>query len=451
MSVMPARIERLEVPEQVPAGERLTWCRLRWPLGAGSASRVRDVVSEHDSIAIPLIGVASWIVENWWSLLYELSPVEDDGRIAPGWLELDQRTPGWRTRHSMRVADASLLLPDLRVFSNGPGVTWQLRADRGPWPGTTPALQYLDDVLTSGPRPDAVSALGSLIQWTLEQLRGSNLPEANELYERWEYISRTASRSAEAEFCRAAGRLGLDPHDMDDWPQQLCAWMESAPAGQLDQAFSIDLMSFAGDAADLPEIDGALRQLVVEQDLRAAPANVARGCGAGERAGIAAYLVGYERAEQLRRDAGFSPGDYVDLAELLFRARGLTLRTLSAPLPGSPIGAVAGWSGEVAKVLAPRRRGRRPSERFALARGLYHALWTCAEGPRLVSDAHDADQKASRAFAAEVLTPRAAVRMQVDERRMRMPVADAVAEVAGVYGVDDVVVERQYENAVAGR
>jgi Zn-dependent peptidase ImmA (M78 family) len=81
------------------------------------------------------------------------------------------------------------------------------------------------------------------------------------------------------------------------------------------------------------------------------------------------------------------------------------------------------------------------------ARGLYHAAFTCHGGPRLITRAHTWDQQAARAFAAELLAPRA------DLVERWLPDAapeehqDLVAHLAREYEVDPRVVHLQLENA----
>ncbi len=455
MSIAPPHIERQAVPDDIAEVERLTWCRLRWPIGDGSATRVRSESFESDSIAIPLVNVAAWIVENWWSILYELARVSDAGTQEDSG-GLDSHAPGWRSRHSLRVADSSLLLPDLRIFSSGRNVTWQLRADHGQLFRAVPDVRFVDDTLTVGSREESVASLGELVSWTLSRLTNCDGADVSNIREAWDFISRTPSRSSQAEFCRAAGRLGLDPHDVESWPQGICEWLEEAPAGTLDTAFSADILSFSNDVTDLPGIDRALRALVRDSGLRERPTERTRGSDASivRPDSTTAFALGYERAERLRWDAHVDSTERLpELERVLHAAYGQRLVHHQRLVVPAPVSAAAGWSSDGVDVITrPDPTGQRSrSRRFALARGLHHALWLCDEGARLATDAADDDQRASRAFAAELLAPRREVFRLVAERRKIMPEIDAVAEVASLYDVDPVLARNQFDNARAGR
>ena len=445
-------LERVAVPEHRDQLESLTWARVRWPIAAGSATHVRTSVGEADSITVPTYPLAAWIVQNWWSLLYELAPPSNSGNDGAD-VALDRVPWAWRSRHCLRIADSSLLLPDLRVFSAGPSVTWEVYADPDRLAGAGPQLQFLDSLVASAERDKAAAALGEVVSWTLAQLRSCELDEAATLRAMWDFIAKTPASAPDAEFCRAAGRIGLDPHDVDHWPPGLCEWLEAAPAGTLDQAFSVDLQSFTGDVSDLPGLDRALRELVARYAVGAGGGMRKEADAPGGPSSALAWQKGYERAAQLRHDAKLADdAPAADLAGVVFDGAGVPLRSSADLRTRAPVAALAGWAGGTIRLLArDRLAGRRAAERFALARGVHHALWACGQGPRLVSDAVDEDQRASRAFAAELLAPRAAVLRGVEQRRREMTVADAVAEVAAQYSVEDRVVEWQFWNALQGR
>lgn len=452
MSVGRLHLERIAVPAHHDELERATWARVRWPIAAGSATHVRTSVGEADSIAVPTYPIAAWIVENWWSLLYELAPSANSGGEA-GELSLGRLPDSWRSRHCLRLADSSLLLPDLRVYSAGPTVTWELRADAARWPGQGPALQFLDELATSSPRDQAASVLGDVVGWTLAQLQNCSRDDAARLRERWSFIATAAARAPDAEFCRAAGRMGLDPHDVESWPSGVCQWLEAAPPGTLDQAFSVDLQAFYSDVDDLPGLDRALRELTVRHRLAGKQPNIATDASTQPAPADPEWQIGYDRAMRLRHDAKLAADARVDdLAEPLFSATGVVLLSTDDLQTRAPVSALVGWvDGGVRLVARKSLAGRRTSERFALARGVHHALWACADGPRLVSDAADKDQRASRAFAAELLAPRAAVMRSVQKLRREMPFEDALVEVAAHFEVEDLLVRWQYRNAVEGR
>ena len=75
---------------------------------------------------------------------------------------------------------------------------------------------------------------------------------------------------------------------------------------------------------------------------------------------------------------------------------------------------------------------------------MFHALATSRESQRLVTDAYSWDQKASRAFAAELLAPQQAL-----INRLSRISADplTVKELSTEFCASSYVIERQLENA----
>ena len=84
------------------------------------------------------------------------------------------------------------------------------------------------------------------------------------------------------------------------------------------------------------------------------------------------------------------------------------------------------------------------SQRFLVARSLYHVLVTSRESQRLVTRAYSWDQKASRAFAAELLAPQRAL-----IKRLGSTPADpqAIETLGKEFGASSMVIEKQLQNA----
>jgi Zn-dependent peptidase ImmA (M78 family) len=84
------------------------------------------------------------------------------------------------------------------------------------------------------------------------------------------------------------------------------------------------------------------------------------------------------------------------------------------------------------------------SQRFLTARSLYHALLTSQNSQRLVTTAHSWDQKAARAFAAELIAPQQAL-----ATRIQTSAADEqiIEELSREFNVSTMVIEWQLVNA----
>jgi len=83
------------------------------------------------------------------------------------------------------------------------------------------------------------------------------------------------------------------------------------------------------------------------------------------------------------------------------------------------------------------------AQRFLDARGLFHGLFTSHSSQRLVTRAYTWDQQASRAFAAELLAPRAALAARFPAWADRA----AVEQLAQEFLASTRVIENQLENA----
>jgi len=421
--------------------ERLTWARLKWKIGQHSATRVRDSVAERNDIFVPLFPIARWIVAHWWSLLYEVAPTSP----APMLGDAPAAFRPWLERHCLRLADSSLLLPDLTLCSAGRDMTLRLRRDgSSPLPpADRPAqLRYLDDAEIRAGRDDVALALGALVDAALNQARSLADDRVTALAADWD--ATRAATGTTGEFCRAAGRLGLDPLSSQDWPNDVLAWVEGAPAGTLDSAFAVDLLESTDDVADKPRLDRALRKMSLDHRLKAGPSR-----DAPPAAPDRPWQVGYGLAEEVRSGCRVAASDRfsADLADVTDRLCGAALRQESnLDFPDGQVLALAGWQDGQRPWLALRRGRREDSARFTMLRALYFGMWAAVGGPRLVTDAQTWDQQVSRAFAAEVLAPRAGVVERFEPLRKRCGVDEALADVADHYGVSRLLVEHQLAN-----
>ena len=438
--------ESVDVPEEIDAFERATWARLRWQVGNRVATRHVRGDKFRETIAVPSAPIATWLVENWWSLLYEPSSIQDDP-IGSAKAPTDVGGNLWRHRHSIRSADSSLRLPDLRIFSTGRTLGWVLQSD-----GDEPPVRYVEAGDGQLSRANFIDTAKEFIHWTLEHLRGCNDDRADWLRERRDLIRSSTDAPDVAEFCRAAGRLGLDPYDTVDWPDGIAAWFELQRPGALDRSFAVDYLSSGSEVADLPSIANALEVVVETERLGAHNIPTQLRDGLENDDDMPAYARGYNRAERLRRDSRLIGSlQRVDHAELIERAAKIVLTSSTRTLPGT-VASVAGWGpGGIHVVGRADKRKRETSTRFALARGLYLALWCAEDSPRLAVDACTDDHQAARAFAAELLAPRHEVLRAVEAKKHSMPFDHVVADVAAELGVDAAVVGHQVANARAGR
>jgi hypothetical protein len=113
-------------------------------------------------------------------------------------------------------------------------------------------------------------------------------------------------------------------------------------------------------------------------------------------------------------------------------------------IPGQGILAIVGQSSSGDVVSAGPMSQNPFNQRFLAARSLYHALVTNEVSQRLVTRAYSWDQKASRAFAAELLAPQRLLVKRLASTTADLQIVDMLSK---EYGASTMVIEKQLENA----
>jgi Zn-dependent peptidase ImmA (M78 family) len=390
----------------------------------------RALHEERSFLYVPAFSIAEWIVGNWWVLLNEPCPTPVVPRASGFHLP-------WIKRHCLRCADSALLLPALYFFNDGRGIGVEWQAD----PRDT--LPHMPGEFVDGNRDhlDSVVTENALREFVSTVLtRVENLAEARvqATLATWHAIGNVDAD--EAKFCIAAGRLGIDPYDPGQIPEDLAGFLETG-LGDPSQPLVRDLT----EAAEPESIAGEWSWVQeTSKAFHLGPSPAAPGI-ALPAVTNSPFRYGYQLAARVREKAGLPPADPVpsdlDVAQ---RVAGAVLETPDQNhVPGRKLRAVVGWKGNREIVIAGPRPPRHATQRFLDARGLYHALFTCDSTQRLVTGAYTWDQQASRAFAAELLAPRAALSARTTERADHAEVEQLAQE----FLVSTKVIENQLENA----
>ena len=412
--------------------ERRTWCALRIRVRGRTVTRLWDkaLQEERVSVYLPAFPLAEWVVSHWWTLLNEPSP-------AP----LPPRAAGphhsWVKRHCFRAAEAGMLLPMLYLFSDGRGLCAAWQADERHVLSHMPG-DFIDAGCEHLEQAAVEDALASFVTETLHRAASLDDERVNAVRENWQAI-----READAEevrFCVAAGRMGLDPYDSASLDQATATFLETALADP-DLPVARDLTE-AADRDKVAEQWQWVRHQATAWQLHALPKPLPWAIDLTE---TSSFRHGYRLAAQVRQAAGFAPTTpLASVAALAHALTGGDFRALEANhLSGTKVHAVVGWTGKADILLAGPRPARTDNQRFLEARGLYHALFACERSERLVTRAYTWDQQASRAFAAELLAPQAALLARARGYADRTMVEGMAQE----YGASSVVVEKQLENA----
>lgn len=392
---------------------------------------------ERQSLYIPALPVAAWMVRNWWFLFHETCHWESPPRTANNAAQWQ-----WLQRHCLRTADSSLMLPALSLFHDGNGLRACWHADS---PATMPNMP--GNFLAEGEdRLDLAAtqlALKTFIDAVFDRLTPqSHDDEVEDLRTQWQAIQN--ADADEMEFCQRAGRLGVDPYNPDEMTEDLASFLEAISDCCSEPLFD--------DLADVSSGDAIVSQwqwlktLNQRWELRPIPQSL---LGPLPDISESPPQFGYRLADIVRTGHGSHTADSLSSVEILARnALGHELQMVSHHGPwatASRIRAIVGRteaSNSILSVVPPPRRIE--SFRFLQARSLYHALVTIRTSERLVTDGYTWDQKASRAFAAELLAPRQEILNAIQESVVDMEVIENLAQ---QFQVSSLVIERQLENA----
>lgn len=427
------------VPQQADDPlEQQTWAAVRLYAAQRCVTRWldRDSQQEIDTIYVPAFPLVRWVVMNWWALLNESCIEEAPPSLRAVWTEREQ---AWLQRHCLRSAESGLFLPRFSIWNNGRHLSANWLADAEDSCLTMPG-PFLYGSSATIDIQEAEDALRSFVGTVLRWIDNSTDDRAVRLRDNWQAI--TNADPQEAAFCRVAGRMGLDPYDISLWPDGLeillVALSEESPP-----PIVTDFLSAAApeDATPLWNWVNQARQAgSLGPASKSPPLALELNTYAGQAGATAAH--------RLRKQYGIDDAalpSVEDVAETV--GLGPIVFQDYNDQPDRAIGAAVGWrSGGEAVVLGPKRRSME-SQRFLLARGLFHATFMCERGARLITRTHDWDQQASRGFAAELLAPRAALAAAVPADLDEDERADAINGLAQTYLVHTELIRRQLQNA----
>jgi hypothetical protein len=421
---------------------RASWARLE--ILAGDASPkfcLTDCLGEPShSLRRGVYGsvfpLAEWIVENWWSLLNESLRI-DRFRGARSLAKDDALRP-WVQRHSLLAARGGFALPDLTIFQDGCRTAVRCVPDPFDLESAYP-VRFVRDLDLRMEPAQAELGLARFVESVIDRVRGlaPDEPGTKELLSNWEAVHESAR--TERDVCVAAASMGLDPYDPEQLSDELVELLEG-PFGTLSPSLRGDLAeSTTGDAVrtDLNWVLAAASATGRE------PAETCVGPrGKGELA--PAHQAGYERARWFIGQFGQPP---VDDLEGFVRARcgwsGSSEPLMHVPGVSSRINAFVGPDNSGKPRLIPAAPREAEPSRFQLGRALFFAPSVDSHlTQRLLTRASAWPQRASRAFAAELLVPAEQLRKHVAGQ----VTFEQVAELAREFRVSAMVVVHQLEN-----
>ncbi|KIF78163.1 hypothetical protein QR77_38960 [Streptomyces sp. 150FB] len=394
-----------------------------------------------------LYPLAEWIAFNWWSLLADARPGTQISQLRFAYRNGvgDARGSWWvrSRRHILRAACDGFRWPDVLFVPEGSQTRVVWMPDGGPDPrGGTRFLTRGNAVVGS----DALAeSLGSFVDAVLGRLTERDVT-GTPLQEEWTAIRATGEE--EAEFCRSAARLGLDPYT------------ESAPyaadivraARELPETMGLDFFnSVAPDRItdQLGWIERAREVAGTAPAGRPADATVAalRAACADVRQAFYdpgrlenPWHLGYELAHRVRAWAGVPDTDRFETDTLL------TYYTEQTPYIDRGLVAYGSRDAGPGPVVVSSRRYTERPRRFLEARALCHFLFDADEDFLIVAS-HTRRQHLARGFALELLAPAQGIARLLG-RPDGLVTAEDVEQIAEDYGAGTIVVEHQLDNRV---
>jgi hypothetical protein len=428
----------IDQPSAMDAVERRSWCSLRIRVGQRYASTIWDksLQSERRSLYLPAFPIVEWLVLNWWPLLNEVCLWETVPRPVTGAAQLK-----WTKRHCLRSADSSLMLPALYLFHDGRSLRAEWEADS---PDSIPNMpgEFLDKGAEQLDFNATQESLAEFVNHVLDRVQEIKDERVHQLAELWRAIQ--SADTEEQKFCTLAGRMGIDPYDRCELTDEVTSFFE--------QTFACPDDPLVRDLTEVARPDSIIAQWSwltgIKDDLQLRP-NSMRLPFELPSCRLAPPQFGYKLARQVRALAHIDASAPLDtLEDIAGTVLGKPFRVEDRNhIPGHGIRAIVGQvpGGDI--VTAGPGVQRPDNRRFLIARSVYHAIVTSRESQRLVTDAYSWDQKASRAFAAELLAPQHALTSRVASSPVDH---QTVEELSREFQTSTFVVEKQLENAGIG-
>jgi hypothetical protein len=369
-----------------------TFAALKIGLSGEILTRVYDRIAEgeRDTVNVVLYPLALSIAENWWPLLYEPKKSDENGAVS--------------ARHSLDTYLPGFIFPALTIWSGGEdSILVEHPAVRTQYSN----LEFLSPATPNHDllRDECEQGLFTLVSAVIE--RTQKLPEGTDLKEIWSRVIASLGDDDEREYCKMAGRLGLNPYDP-----------ENEDVSAFADGLSHHLFSDICEAAKPTEIRAATEWArTATNNLNKFPEIDISQFGAvqSRTPQEKIWVHGYEAARTVRKRLGLEDKNSREVVDAIF---GPAVRgdSETATANSSALEAIAKRENNSLRVALPHMSAR--LRRSRLCRASYLAWKRVEADSSAVTTATTLDQQASRAFAAELLAP-----------------AEQLKELAGLHGL----------------
>jgi hypothetical protein len=434
--------ESIRTPEH-----RATWARIEIKVGSDLVTLVEDrgSGSSRRSIYCPLYPLAEWIAYNWWFLQADTRPssfLAQDG--VPMALASRPLPATLREHHSIRASGDGFAWPDLLIVPDD-SETRLVWGDDGVHSSRWP-IRFL----TRGDRrlrsEQVQRELEIVVTQTLTRLAEHGIA-GTVLEKEWAAIQQTDHD--EAEYCRAAARLGLDPYsDAEPYEQDIVQAAQTLSGQVLTDFLNAVSPDHIGRAltwiASLRAAIEGQRTISDSGDLAKMPSPEAEGiqelrAAARHHTASVSTLpwgVGYEQARVIR-------GQIAPDTRMRFAADHYVTR-ITRKAPDVSLQALGAGANHLNPLVIIGQSRPATSTRFTLSRALWHYIWD--DSPLfMVTAAHTQRQRVERAFAAELLAPAEGI-AQLLESPPEAASQEELEQIAQHYGVSSMVIEHQLRN-----
>jgi hypothetical protein len=406
-----------------------TWCEMRIEVRKRPVTLFRDERTDkvRDSVPVGAYAAAEWVAQNWWVLQHHLRPA---ALPSYNWRWHKVRNQTWLRGHNLRGAGGGYSWPDLTILPEGSDS--RLCWFDGPGLQAQP-LRFLTRGDESVPAGQVADVLRGLVEACLARLEAVGIANTP-LQLEWALIQ--DSDAEEADFARAAARMGLDPyHVAADTADLIVAAHRLLTPEARDEFYD------SARPQRLPEALEWIRHALPSVPVSPSIADFLPPQGWLQAyAGDTPWNLGYAAARLVRTRLGLSEDREIQPTSLIASARsdrdGAGVRGL---VVASEIG-----SG----LLLAADASRHPNaERFAVGTALGLTLLRPERHEFLLDPAPTPAMRSARAFSAELLAPAAGIAAKIDPKRPPDP--DEIEELAAHYSVSPDVIRHQYENQIA--
>jgi len=430
------RTEWQDAPGVKDVVDQAAWARLVIEL-AGEEEVLtrcidRETRSARDGVYGSVFPLTRWLVDSYWHLLYE-GPRVPGARSGRDLASFPRLTP-WLRRHNLLTAREGYSLPDVSIARDGDYLVLSafpdLSRDR-----TRRPVRFVHQGIHRVEAGAADAAFIAFVGGVLERLRDVDHPDVVSLREDWDAVLR--SRETEPDLCIAAARLGLDPYDQTELTREDEQFLASQ-VNTLPTDLRTDLLDATDSMLGAREVFSWLSKS--SHSGVAPPSPPPAG---GPNGTEPAHRRGYWAARAVRKEQGLKASEGGPILGRLASSYGLPFETTGAhAAPRYVDGLLTGERGQSPTIVGPVLPHE--DKAFRWSRGLY--VWRfghAQQSARMITRSQSRLQRESRAFAAELLAPAAAIR-----RSLRSDVVgdDEIAELAEQFTVRPRLIRHQIEN-----